>query len=275
MKTKKIQYQAAHHESVASALAVKIAHEINKENQVGCMVAAGVFYPYCCKPEDYFLAMNYDRENMMFTDVQARGYYPSYALKMFENEKFNICMEKDDLDILKKYPVDFVSFSYYQPRCVSTLDDVEVIDGNLMKSVKKPYLKITDWNWAIDPLRLRIIMNQLYDRYQKPLFIVENGLGAIDTLEKDGTIQDDYRIDYLKDYINAMKDAVEIDGVDLLGYTTWGCIDIVSAGTGEMSKRYGFIYVDRDDQENGTYKHIKKKSFDWYKHVIEINGEIL
>ena len=269
-----VKYQAAHHELVASALATKIAHEVNPENKVGCMLAGGQFYPYSCNPEDVWLAMNKDRENLMFIDVQARGYYPSYSKRVFKEKGIVLDIQEGDLDILKQYPVDFVSFSYYQSRCASSDPSLTATDGNVVKSVKNPYLKTSDWGWQIDPLGLRITLNALYDRYQKPLFIVENGLGAKDVIEEDGTIQDDYRIDYLREHIKAMSDAID-DGVDLMGYTTWGCIDLVSASTGEMSKRYGFIYVDKDDEGHGTLKRMKKKSFDWYKKVIATNGEDL
>ncbi len=268
-------YQAAHNELVASAWATKIAHEIDPNNQVGCMLCGGQFYPYSCHPEDVFAALTKDRENLMFIDVQARGYYPSYALKMFEKEGIEINMTDEDLEILKAHTVDFVSFSYYSSRCISTQEGAGTSDGNIISSTTNPYLKASEWGWQIDPLGLRITLNTLYDRYQKPLFIVENGLGAKDTVEADGSINDDYRIDYLRDHVKAMKDAIEEDGVDLLGFTPWGCIDLVSASTGEMSKRYGFIYVDRDDLGNGTLKRSKKKSFDWYKQVIESNGENL
>lgn len=269
-----VKYQAAHHELVASALATKIAHEVNPDNLVGCMLAGGQFYPYSCNPEDVWLAMNKDRENLMFIDVQVRGYYPSYAKRVFKEKNIQLDIQDGDLDILKQYPVDFVSFSYYQSRCASADPNLTATDGNVVKSVKNPYLKTSDWGWQIDPLGLRITLNALYDRYQKPLFIVENGLGAKDVIEEDGTIQDDYRIDYLREHIKAMSDAID-DGVDLMGYTTWGCIDLVSASTGEMSKRYGFIYVDKDDEGHGTLKRMKKKSFDWYKKVISTNGEDL
>ena len=269
-----VKYQAAHHELVASALATKLAHQINPENKVGCMLAGGQFYPYSCAPKDVWMAMNKDRENLMFIDVQARGYYPSYAKRVFKEKDIHLNICQGDEEILRQYPVDFISFSYYQSRCASANSKMGMTDGNVVKSVKNPYLKTSDWGWQIDPLGLRITLNALYDRYQKPLFIVENGLGAKDKIEEDGTIQDDYRIDYLREHIKAMKDAIE-DGVDLMGYTTWGCIDLVAASTGEMSKRYGFIYVDKDDQGNGTLERRKKKSFDWYKKVIESNGEVL
>lgn len=275
----KAKYYAAHNELLASAWAVKIGHEINPENQIGCMVAAGEFYPYCPMPEDVFLAQEKERENLLFIDVQSRGEYPNFAKNMFERMGLDLGMTKEQEKLLKENTVDFISFSYYTTRCVSTRDDAGEPVGNAFKVVRNPYLKASDWGWAIDPLGLRTTMNSLYDRYQKPLFIVENGLGAKDVLVKDEngqeTVNDDYRIEYLKAHIQAMKDAVELDGVPLLGYTSWGCIDLVSASTGEMSKRYGFIYVDRDDQGNGTLKRTKKKSFDWYKKVIVSNGEDL
>lgn len=271
-----IKYQAAHHELVASAIATKIAHEVDPENKVGCMLAAGAYYPYTCNPEDVWASRKSDRENYFFIDVQSRGEYPAYALKEMGRNGIQIEMEPGDAALLKEHTVDFISFSYYSSR-VSTTDNelLEQTAGNIFASVKNPYLQASEWGWQIDPLGLRITMNDIYDRYQKPLFIVENGLGAVDTPDENGYVEDDYRIDYLAAHIQAMKDAVELDGVDLLGYTTWGCIDLVSAGTGEMKKRYGFIYVDRDNQGNGTLARSKKKSFNWYKKVIDSNGENL
>lgn len=273
-----IKYQASHHELVASAIATKIAHEVDKNNKVGCMLAAGIYYPYSSKPEDVLAAQQKNDEMYFFVDIQARGKYPNYALKKFERENLNIKIEKEDLELLKKYTVDFISFSYYSTRCAA-FDMGKHAKGhekdNIMKDIKNPELKQTDWGWTVDPLGLRITLNDIYDRYQKPMFIVENGLGAYDKVDKDGYVEDDYRIDYLREHIKNMKDAVEIDGVDLLGFTTWGPIDLVSAGTGEMTKRYGFIYVDRDDFGNGTLKRSRKKSFYWYKKVIESNGEDL
>jgi 6-phospho-beta-glucosidase len=267
-------YQSAHHELVASAIATKIGHEINPENKIGCMMAAGQYYPYTCNPEDVWLAMNKDRENLMFIDVQARGYYPSYSKRVFKEKNVVLDIQPGDLEVIRENTVDFVSFSYYSSRCASADPNVAVSDGNLIKTVRNPYLKVSQWNWQIDPLGFRITMNAMYDRYQKPLFVVENGLGARDVIEADGSIQDDYRIEYFREHIKAMGEAIE-DGVELMGYTTWGCIDVVSASTGEMSKRYGFIYVDRDDAGNGTMERRKKKSFDWYKKVIASNGEDL
>lgn len=273
-----MKYQASHHELVASAIATKIAHEVDKNNKVGCMLAAGVYYPYSSKPEDVLAAQQKNDEMYFFVDIQARGKYPAYALKKFERENLNIKMENEDLELIKKYTVDFISFSYYSTRCAAA-DMSKYAKGNekdnVMKDIKNPELKQTDWGWTVDPLGLRITLNDIYDRYQKPMFIVENGLGAYDKVDDKGYVEDDYRIDYLREHIKNMKDAVEIDGVDLLGYTTWGPIDLVSAGTGEMTKRYGFIYVDRDDFGNGTLKRSRKKSFYWYKKVIESNGENL
>ncbi|TNV70352.1 6-phospho-beta-glucosidase [Trichococcus shcherbakoviae] len=271
-----IIYQAAHHQLLASALATKIAHEVDSENMVGCMLAGGSHYPYTCRPEDYQEAINRDREGYFFIDVQARGKYPNYALKKFEREGLNIQMEEGDYAILAASPVDFVTFSYYCSRTVSAHpEDYAQATGNLFPSIKNEHLPSTEWGWQIDPLGLRNSLNQMYDRYQKPLFIVENGLGAIDIPDENGYVADDYRIDYLRKHVRALKDAVEIDGVELLGYTTWGCIDLVAASTGQMSKRYGFIYVDRDDEGKGTLNRTKKKSFEWYKNVIASNGEEL
>ncbi|MFQ7412556.1 MAG: 6-phospho-beta-glucosidase, partial [Coprobacillus cateniformis] len=248
----KDKYQAIHHELVASALATKIAHEIDPDNKVGCMLAAGNTYPYTCNPDDVWKSIQIDREGYFFIDVQARGYYPRYALKQMEREGTMPIMEDGDQELLKDNTVDFISFSYYSSRCTSADPDMnKQTEGNVFATLKNPYLKASEWGWQIDPLGLRITLNSIYDRYQKPLFIVENGLGAKDELI-DNTVEDDYRIDYLRQHIQAMSDAIEIDGVELWGYTTWGCIDLVSASTGEMSKRYGFIYVDRDDQGNGT-----------------------
>ena len=269
-----IKYQAAHHELVASALATKLAHEIDEKNQVGCMLAAGQFYPLTCKPEDVFEAMKRDRDNYFFIDVQSRGAYPAYALKKLEREGIQIKMREGDEKILSENTVDFIAFSYYSSRLTSADKNAGVsTGGNVIKSLKNPYLKASEWGWQIDPMGLRITMNALYDRYQKPLFIVENGLGAVDEVKEDGTIDDEYRIAYLQAHIKEMINAVEEDGVDLIGYTPWGWIDLVSASTGEMKKRYGFVYVDKDNAGNGTLKRIPKKSFAWYQKVIETNGD--
>ncbi|MBQ2685032.1 MAG: 6-phospho-beta-glucosidase [Erysipelotrichaceae bacterium] len=270
----KVLYTAAHHELVASAWATKIAHEVDPEMMVGCMMNAGTSYPYSCNPEDVLLAQKTNRQNYFFIDVQSRGRYPNYALKEFERRGFEVPVKDDDLEILQNNTVDFISFSYYSTRVVTTDAAAKRDKNNMLDSVSNPYLEKSEWGWTIDPLGFRITLNELYDRYQKPLFVVENGLGAKDEFVND-TVEDDYRIEYLRKHIQNMKDAVDLDGVDLLGYTTWGPIDLVSASTGEMSKRYGFIYVDRDDYGNGTLKRYKKKSYDWYKKVIASNGEDL
>jgi len=271
-----VKYQAAHNELVASALATKIGHEINPDFMIGCMLAAGQFYPYSCDPKDVWEGMKKDRDNFFFIDVQSRGEYPSYALNFMEENNIVLQMKEGDRQLLKDNTVDYIAFSYYSSRCVSANPELSAqTSGNVMASLKNPHLKASEWGWQIDPLGLRITMNTLYDRYQKPLFIVENGLGAVDQAEADGSINDDYRIEYLKAHIKEMINAVEIDGVDLLGYTPWGCIDLVSASTGEMSKRYGFIYVDKDNAGNGSLKRSKKKSFYWYQKVIESNGKDL
>lgn len=273
-----VKYQAAHHELLASAKAVKLAHEIMPDAKVGCMLAAGQFYPYTCAPADVYKAMEHDRDNYFFIDVQARGTYPVWAVKRMEKAGVRIQTEAGDEDILKAGVVDFVSLSYYCSRCISS--DPEILKnksrGNaVINAVINPYLKSSEWGWQIDPLGLRITLNMLYDRYGKPLFIVENGLGANDTVEEDGTIHDPYRIDYMREHIRAMMEAVNEDGIPLLGYTCWGCIDLVSASTGEMKKRYGMIYVDKQNDGSGDLKRLKKDSFYWYQKVIRTNGEDL
>ena len=269
-----IKYQAAHHELIASALATRIAHEVNPHNQVGCMLAGGNFYPYSCKPDDVWAAIQKERENLLFIDVQARGAYPAYAERVFREKGVRLVKEPGDDEILRN-TVDFVSFSYYASRCASAdMNAGNTSAANVVKSLRNPHIKVSEWGWGIDPLGLRITMNTLYDRYQKPLFLVENGLGAVDEVNEQGEIEDDYRIGYLREHISAMGDAIA-DGVPLLGYTSWGCIDLVAASTGEMSKRYGFVYVDRDDAGKGTLARRRKKSFWWYKKVIASHGEDL
>ncbi len=270
-----IIYRASHNLFVASSLATKIGHEVDKENKIGCMIASGSVYPYSCKPEDIIKAQDDNRAAYFYGDVHVRGEYPSYIKAYFKKKGIDIKMEEGDEEIIKKYPVDYYAFSYYSSRCTST--DPEVLGNckaNIFDSLKNPYLKASEWGWQIDAIGLRVTMRDLYDRYQIPLMIVENGLGAVDKVEEDGSINDDYRIDYLREHIKEMKIAVE-EGIELLGYTPWGCIDLVSASTGEMKKRYGFIYVDKDNEGNGTLKRSKKKSFNWYKNVIITNGESL
>jgi 6-phospho-beta-glucosidase len=268
-------YTAAHHELLASALATKIAHEIDPENKVGCMMAGAVYYPYSCRPSDVWASYEDVRDEYYLIDVQARGEYPRFFLKSLERQGIELPILEGDLALLKEHTVDFVSFSYYSTRVSvgKDNDEVEFTAANIFDSVKNPYLKTSEWGWQIDPLGFRTTLNSLYDRYQKPLFVVENGLGAVDTPDEFGYVADDYRIDYMAKHIEAMRDAIELDGVEVWGYTSWGCIDLVSAGTGEMKKRYGFIYVDRDNKGNGTLKRTPKKSFNWYKQVIATNGE--
>ena len=271
-----VEYQAMHHQFVASALATKIAHEKNPDCKVGCMLTKLTYYPYTCKPEDVLEQQQRMRQIYCYSDTQVHGEYPKYLLQMYKNKGFNIKMTDEDLEIMKKYPVDFISFSYYSSSCVAAdTKGLEMSAGNTVTAIKNPHIPSSDWGWQIDPLGLRWCLNWFNDRFELPMMIVENGFGAYDKKEADGTVDDQYRIDYLKEHIQAMKDAVEYDGVDLLGYTMWSPIDIVSASTGEYDKRYGFIYVNYNNNHEGDFSRSKKKSFDWYKHVIETNGEEL
>ena len=270
-----VKYNCAHHELIASAKAVKLAHEIiGKDCMAGCMLAGGSFYPYSCDPRDVWQAKQTERGNYFFIDVQSRGRYPNYALKWMERDGVVLDWQEEDEQILAEGTVDFIGFSYYCSRCDTADPEVSAkrTAANAFRTVRNPHLQASEWGWQIDPLGLRITMNDLYDRYQKPLFIVENGLGAKDTVKDDGTIDDDYRIAYLREHIRTMIEAVTEDGIPLMGYTMWSPVDLVSASTGEMSKRYGFIYVDKDDQGKGTLERKRKKSFYWYKKVIESNG---
>lgn len=270
-------YQAIHHELVASALVTKMAHEIDPDNKVGCMVIGIPSYPLTPNPDDVIANMEQDRHNLHFTDVQARGAYPKYLNRYFKENGIQIQMEEGDEEILKN-SVDFISFSYYMSTCGCADPDAHPqAAGNIIPGVANPYLRSSQWGWQIDPKGLRFLLNQFYDRYQKPLFIVENGLGARDELiEKDGvlTVEDDYRIEYMREHLLQVEEAIE-DGVEVLGYTSWGCIDLVSASTAQMSKRYGFIYVDRNDDGSGTMARYRKKSFYWYRDVIASNGASL
>ena len=254
-----VKYQAAHHELVASAKAVKLAHEKMPDAMVGCMLAAGQFYPRTCAPEDVRAAQEADRDNYFFTDVQVRGAYPVWAKKRMERAGVQLHTQPEDDRTLREGTVDFVSFSYYSSRCITVdkeLMAAENAEGNAVSASVKT-------------------LNTIYDRYEKPMFIVENGLGAVDTVEPDGSIHDSYRIDYLRAHIEEMEKAINEDGLPLMGYTTWGPIDLVSASTGEMKKRYGFIYVDKDNDGNGTLARSRKDSFYWYKKVIASDGEDL
>ena len=268
--SKTVAYQALHHQFVASARAVKLAHEIDPNNQVGGMVMTTVGYPKTCHPLDVLAAQEYLRDGtLFFIDVQVRGYYPGY----FDGYGITLDITKQDKEDLKLGCVDYIGFSYYSSQVVSYTNDGEEVKGNIVNGLKNPYLKASEWGWQIDPEGLKFLLRTLYERYQKPLFIVENGLGYDDQINEEGQIEDDYRIEYMRAHIQAMKEIVEEENIDLMGYTAWGPIDIISAGTGEMKKRYGMIYVDKDNDGQGTLKRMKKKSFDWYQQVIESNGE--
>lgn len=268
-----LRFKGLHHQFVASALAVKEARKVDPDFKVGCMICYITTYPNTCNPDDILLSQQRNQiQNYLCGDVQVRGEYPHFAKRYFEENNINIDIKDGDLDVLKEGCVDFYTFSYYMSNCASADTEKEKTSGNLTGGVKNPYLKESDWGWQIDPKGLRYTLNEIYGRYEIPLMIVENGLGAYDKLEEDGTVQDDYRIEYLKEHIEQMGEAIK-DGVDLRGYTPWGCIDLVSASTGEMAKRYGFIYVDKYDDGTGDLSRKKKKSFDWYKNVIATNGK--
>lgn len=272
-------YQAVHHELVASASATKIAKEINPDFQIGCMVLAMPTYPMTPNPDDVVAAMDAERQNYMFSDIHVRGKYPNYMKRFFHDHNISIHFELGDEELLAENTVDFISFSYYMSATASAQpENYEQGKGNIMGGIPNPYLEASEWGWQIDPKGLYLALNNFYDRYQIPLFIVENGLGAIDELivEENGnkTVNDDYRISYLSDHLVQVREAIR-DGVEVMGYTSWGCIDLVSASTAEMKKRYGFIYVDRNNDGSGTLNRYKKKSFYWYKDIIQTNGEAL
>lgn len=264
-------YQAIHHQLVASALAVKACHDIVPEGKIGNMLLGGLMYPLSCKPDDIFETLQQNRSWQFFGDVQCRGAYPGYMLRYFRDNGISLEITDADREALRE-TVDFISFSYYMTGCVTADEELNKKSrGNILSMVPNPHLASSEWGWQIDPLGLRTLLKVLWDRYQKPLFIVENGLGAKDKVEADGSINDDYRISYLNDHLVQVREAIE-DGVEVMGYTSWGPIDLVSASKAEMSKRYGFIYVDRDDEGNGTLARSRKKSFWWYKEVIATNG---
>ena len=266
---------AAYHQLLASAKAVIMAHEIDPNNKVGMMYAGHFAYPNSCDPDDVIATMNFMHKMMFYCDVQCRGYYPAYKKQELERQNIKLPIKDDDLNVLKKGTVDFISYSYYCTHVTGkkTKGIIKGLNG-LDTGYKNPFLPKSDWGWTIDPQGLRYSLNLLYDRYQLPVMIVENGLGAIDQLEM-GKVHDDYRISYLKEHLKELEKAITFDGVEVMGYTMWGPIDLIAASTGEMKKRYGFIYVDVDDYGNGTYKRYKKDSFYWYQKVIQTNGESL
>ncbi len=273
---KQTRFQALHHQFVASAKAIKLAHEKYPQFQMGCMCIFATKYPYTCNPDDILKCQEEMRHMNFFTsDVHVRGAYPTYMNRFFAENDIVVKKEEGDDALLLEGKVDFYTFSYYMSNCESTdPETLKASGGNLIGGCMNPYLKASDWGWQIDPKGLRYTLNLLYDRYQIPLMVVENGLGARDVLEEDGSIHDSYRIDYLRQHIEQMKEAVK-DGVDLMGYTPWGWIDVVSASTGEMAKRYGFVYVDKYDDGTGDLSRRKKDSFYWYKEVIASNAEKL
>ncbi|MCV2532756.1 6-phospho-beta-glucosidase [Enterobacter wuhouensis] len=267
-------YQAIHHQLVASALAVKACHEIIPDARIGNMLLGGLMYPLTCKPEDVLEALQENRAWQFFGDVQCRGAYPGYMLRFFRDNGIQVDITDADREALKS-TVDFISFSYYMTGCVTTDEELnQQARGNILSMVPNPHLASSEWGWQIDPVGLRTLLNVLWDRYQKPLFIVENGLGAKDKPDADGVVQDDYRISYLNDHLVQVREAID-DGVEVMGYTSWGPIDLVSASKAELSKRYGFIYVDRDDSGKGTLARSRKKSYHWYKEVIATKGASL
>jgi len=269
-----LMYQASHYELVASAEAIKAGHKINPEFQIGCMIAMCPIYPATCRPEDILQAEKSMQKRYYYTDVHVKGEYPVNILKYWERKDLKIDVTEEDLAVLKQGCVDYIGFSYYMSFCTKAEPDNPEYDYRGEKDrIKNQYVKASEWGWQIDPIGLRYSLNWFTDRYKVPLFIVENGFGAYDTLEEDGSIHDPYRVEYLQHHILEMKKAVEEDGVDLMGYTPWGCIDLVSAGSGEMDKRYGFIYVDKHNDGTGDLSRRKKDSFEWYKEVISTNGE--
>lgn len=268
-----VRFQALHHQFIASAKVVKLAHEKYPQFQMGNMICFITMYPSTCHPDDMLEVQKQMRmSNWFCSDVQVRGAYPSYAERFFEEKGIYIKKEEGDDELLKAGKVDFYTLSYYMSNCVgNATGSAQAVDGNIVAGLKNPYLEASDWGWQIDPKGLRYSLNAIYDRYQIPIMVVENGLGARDTKEADGSVHDSYRIDYLRKHIEQMREAVA-DGVDLRGYMPWGCIDLVSASTGEMAKRYGFIYVDKYDDGTGTLARSKKDSFYWYQNVIKTNG---
>ncbi|HHF2902298.1 TPA: glycoside hydrolase family 1 protein [Vibrio diabolicus] len=263
-------YQAIHHQLVANAKAVKLCQQIVPNGKIGNMLLGAINYPYTCNPDDVLAAMHENNKWLFFGDVQTRGQYPGYMKRYFRENGIEIQMEAGDLEEIASASVDFISFSYYASGCASA-DPKQKEVGNIVDSVPNPYLEKSQWGWLIDPKGLRVLLNFLHDRYQKPLFIVENGLGARDEFDENGEIQDDYRISYLNDHLVQAHEAI-LDGVELMGFTSWGPIDLVANSTAEMSKRYGYIYVDRHDDGQGTLERKRKKSFYWYQDVIRTSG---
>ena len=266
-------YQVLHHQFVASALAVQASHRINPEMQIGSMIHMMPLYPATCQPDDMIKAQELMRQKYLFSDVQVRGHYPNYIKKEWARKGINVEMQEGDLEILQNGSADFLAISYYMTNIVDAVPPTEMENSLFGESRLNPHLKASEWGWQIDPVGLRWALSDLYERYEKPIFIVENGFGAVDQINDDGSIDDDYRIEYLGEHIKEVEKAIALDGVEVLGYTPWGCIDCVSFTTGEYKKRYGFIYVDKHDDGTGTMERSRKKSFYWYQAVIESNGQ--
>lgn len=270
-----VVFQAAMNELIASSYAVKEGKKINPNFKIGCMMAYVPIYPHSCNPNDMIASLKINERRYFYSDVHVRGEVPSYTQKYWERNNYNIEISEEEKAVLKEGKVDYIGFSYYMSGTVSTDMTIEGMPNKDFKGtqmVRNPYIESSDWGWPIDPVGLRYILNTVYQRYNVPLFIVENGFGAYDQLDENNFIKDDYRIDYLSKHIEQMELAIVEDGVDVIGYTPWGIIDIVSFGSGEMEKRYGMIYVDKDNKGEGTLKRSKKMSFDWYKNVIATNG---
>ena len=276
-KNEETRVNAAHYQLVASAKAVQLAHKIDKNYMVGCMLEYAPMYSYTCNPLDVLASQKEMHTTYFYGDVQCRGYYPKYQLLDYQRKGINLDFTDEDKEILKNGTVDYIGFSYYMSNVISIdpkiLANANYVNGNLLGGLENPYLKTTEWKWHIDPVGLRIALGQLEERYHLLQMIVEIGLGAIDNLEDDYKIHDQYRIEFLKDHLKQMKLAIEEDGAECLGVFPWGIIDQVSASTGEMAKRYGMIYVDKQDDGTGTMKRYKKDSFDWYSQVIASHGE--
>lgn len=270
-----LMYQVTHNCLVASARAVIEAHKINPKNMVGCMISMVPIYPFSCNPKDVMYAHAANNKRYFAADIQARGFYPAHTTAIWKRKGYQIDITEEEKKDLLEGTVDYIGFSYYMSASIAYNGNNEAFefDGNYDKLPRNPHLQYSDWGWAIDSVGLRYALSWFYDRYNKPMFIVENGLGAYDKVSEDGTIDDSYRIDYLSAHIREMIKAVEYEGVDLLGYTMWCPIDIVSASSGEMDKRYGLIYVDKNNAGEGTLERKRKKSFYWFKNVIETNGQ--
>lgn len=274
--TEQIRFQALHNQFVASALTVEAGHKINPDFKIGCMIGVVLDYPLTCKPEDMLLAQQYNQKEVFFCpDVMIRGKYPNYMNRYFREHEITIQKEESDDQIIANGTVDFLSFSYYLTNCIGTDENAESVSGNLLTGLKNPYLKESEFGWQIDPLGLRYVMNCFYDRYQLPLMIVENGLGAHDTLTEDKRIHDDYRIEYLRRHIEVLKDVINVDEIEVLGYMPWSAMDLIALSTGNIEKRYGLIYVDVNNQQQGTFNRYPKDSFYWYKKCIETDGKDL